>query len=147
MPPRFKVFLDTSVIISGLLSPTGASAAILSLFKLNKIEIIISEDVVEEGRIVIARKFPYIKQNFENFLFFSPKILKRPSTRMLKKASKILISEDTAILASFLESKAKYLISLDKRFIQAVKKKLKNQETLLPSEFLEKYKIAYKSKI
>jgi len=58
-----KVFLDTSALLSGLNSPLGASGLILSFFKLEKIQIVISPEVLEE-----AEREP----SKINFLFCTP---------------------------------------------------------------------------
>jgi predicted nucleic acid-binding protein len=62
-----KVFLDTSALLSGLNSPLGASGIIISLFKLKRIIIIISPEVILEAKKVIKNKFPLLKIQFLDF--------------------------------------------------------------------------------
>ena len=123
---KLKVFADTSVLISALNSPFGASCFILTLFKLKQIELIISKTVVEEAKNVIENKFPDLKNKFVNFLFLDkPKIIKRASKNKVLKIFKIIKTEDAPILADALNSKADFLITLDKRFINLLKMILK----------------------
>ncbi|MCI0533197.1 PIN domain-containing protein [bacterium] len=46
---KSKIFLDTSVVLSGLNSPFGASAFILTLGKIGRISIIISPEIIDEA--------------------------------------------------------------------------------------------------
>jgi putative PIN family toxin of toxin-antitoxin system len=135
---KLKVFTDTSVLISGLKSPFGASSFILILFKLKQIELIISKTVVEEAKNVIKNKFPDLKNKFVNFLFIDkPKIIKEASKNEVLKIFKIIKTEDAPILADALNSKADFLITLDKRFINIAKNYFEDKiNILLPKDFV-----------
>lgn len=135
-----KVFLDTSVLLSGLNSLFGASNFILSLFKLKRITIVISPEVVSEAEEVIATtKFPLLKIPFLDFLLEKPRIISRLTSDEIKTVYKIISTEDTPILAGAIKAKADCLITLDKRFQNLAGNKV-GFEILLPSEFLQKYK-------
>jgi putative PIN family toxin of toxin-antitoxin system len=139
---KLKVFADTSVLISGLNSPFGASSFILILFKLKQIELIISKTVVEEAKNVIKNKFPDLKNKFVNFLFIDkPKIIKEASKNEVLKIFKIIKTEDAPILADALNSKADFLITLDKRFINIAKNYFEDKiNILLPKDFAHIYR-------
>jgi len=136
---KLKVFLDTSVLISGLNSSFGASSFILALFKLKQIELIISKTVVEEAKNVIKDKFPDLKNKFVNFLFFDkPKVIKEATKNEVIKIFKIIKTEDAPILADAIKSKANFLITLDKRFINRVQEDFKDKiSILLPKDFVQ----------
>lgn len=133
---QFKVFLDTSVLLSGLNSPSGASGFIISLFKLKRITIIISPEVIIEAERVIKNKFPLLKISSLDFLASGPLLTKPVSKKELKSAYKIINSEDAPILAGAIKAKVNFLITLDKRFQKLAKNKTK-LEILSPGEFLE----------
>jgi predicted nucleic acid-binding protein len=133
---HYKIFLDTSVLLSGLNSSFGASGFIISLFKLKRITIIISSEVIVEAERVIKNKFPLLKISFLDFLANEPIIIKPISKKELKLAYKIINSEDTPILAGAIKAKAHFLITLDKRFQKLAENKTKF-EILSPKEFLE----------
>lgn len=139
---KLKVFADTSVLISALNYSFGASSFILTLFKLKQIELIISKTVVEEAKNVIANKFPDLKNKFVNFLFLDKlKIIKRASKNEVLKIFKIIKTEDAPILADALNSKADFLITLDKRFINIVKNYFEDKiNILLPRDFIHIYR-------
>ena len=135
----FKVFLDTSALLSGLNSPFGASGFMISLFKLKKIIIVISPEVISEAERIIKDKFPLLKISFLDFLASQPRITQKLSPKEIKSAYKIINSEDTPILAGAIKAKVDFLVTLDKRFQNLAKNKVK-LKILSPGEFLEKYR-------
>jgi predicted nucleic acid-binding protein len=135
---EFRVFLDTSALLSGLNSPLGASGYIISLFKLGKISIVISPEVIEEVQRVIPRKFPLLRVPFLDFLASGPVVTKELTKQELKKAYDLLRSEDAPIFAGAIKGRVSVLITLDKNFQKIVKKKTPCK-VLLPGEFLQKY--------
>ena len=140
MPTKLTLFLDSSVLISALNSPIGASAKILNLAKEQKITLIISPYIIDETKRVIQKKLPKLKAPLielekENLL----KISKDPNIPKVKSALKIIKDpKDAPILAAAIKSKATFLITLDKKdFIDdknvAKKSKLK---ILTPGDFI-----------
>lgn len=57
---RPSVFLDSSVLISALISKTGASAAILEKAQEGLLEVSISDYVTGEVKDVFSRKMPQL---------------------------------------------------------------------------------------
>ena len=136
-PPR--VFLDTSALLSGLNSPSGGSGVILSLFKLGRIVLVLSPEVLLEASTAINSKFPLLRNGFLDVLSCKPFILKPLSPRDIHRAKAILVSEDTPILAGALISQSEFLITLDKKFARAVRDKT-SLTVISPGEFLEWYR-------
>lgn len=135
----FSVFLDTSVLLSGLNSQFGASGIILSLFTLGRIQACISLEVLEEADRVIQTKLPLLVNPFLSFLMNKPTIIPRVTRKEMRSAYKILRTEDTPILAGFLKSRAHYLLTLDKRFQELTRKRVKAR-IIAPGEFLKIYR-------
>jgi putative PIN family toxin of toxin-antitoxin system len=138
----FKLFLDTSVLLSGLNSPFGASAFILALFKLKKLIIVISPEVILEAEKVIETKFPLLKIPFLDFLSSGPMITKKLTAKEIKPAYRIINSEDAPILAGAIKGKVDFLITLDKKFLKTIKpfEKKIGFKVFTPKEFLEVFR-------
>ncbi len=134
-----KVFLDTSALLSGLNSPLGASGLILSFFKLEKIQIVISPEVLEEAERALKNKFPLLRTAILDFLVSRPVITKKINSTELRRASSLLFTEDAPILAGALKGRVDVLVTLDKKFETMTKNRIKF-EVLSPGEFLRKYK-------
>lgn len=133
-----KVFLDTSALLSGLNSPLGASGFILALFKLGKITIVISPEVIKEAENVISKKFPLLRVQFLDFLASHPIITLRLTVKEIRRAYAVCPSEDAPILAGAIKSKADFLITLDKKFQVLIRGRI-GPQILLPSEFVREY--------
>lgn len=137
-----KVFIDSSIIIAAILSPSGGSLRLIreSLFK-NYI-LLISDYILEECIRILKTKFPektyILPMVLENFRF---KITKDPSEKEVEKLISIIDFKDAPILAAAIKYKTDYLITLDKKHF--LNKKVlefagnKKISILTPKEFLE----------
>jgi len=140
MPKRFKIFLDSSALISGLNSPSGAAGIILSAFQAGDFFIYLSGQVFEEVHRNIQIKFPLLKERFLIFLMAQPKIITNPSLREIKKAESLIHSDDAPILAAAIKLKPDFLITWDKKHF--LKKEVVSNVRFTictPKEFLQKY--------
>lgn len=140
-----KVFLDSSIIISALLSSRGGSFFILYYFK-DIFEFQINEYVFDEVIDILGKKFsnkPHLKNKFFILIGLTPiKIFPDPSKNETKILEKFINKEDAPILASALKHSS-YLLTLDNDFlINGVLKfaTSKNLFILKPKEFIQKFR-------
>jgi|SRR3989338_11281306 len=140
MPKKLRVFLDTSTILAGLNSPTGAAGVILAACFAKQIIPIISPQVVKEADRNIPVKFPNLATAWQSFLLIPPKITKEPTITEVQKAYQILPTSDAPILASAIATKPDALVTwntkhfLRKEVIDAV-----SFSILTPGDFLHKF--------
>jgi len=133
------VFFNASVIIAGFISVNGGSAKLLKYVKENKIKGIISEIIYDE----IMRKSEKtglssdeIKQKI--FLIFN-NIKKAPDKNLVEKFNSIVIDlGDSHVLASSTETKADFLVTLDKKHLLILDKKIKGLKIVSPKQLIEK---------
>lgn len=136
--------MDTSILITALLSSRGGSFYILSQLK-DKYRFLINNYVLEETLEVIEEKLPQkeeIKSHLFSLLGFSKiRILSNPSRSSLKKVSKIINKDDAPVLISAVEN-ANFLLTLDKKdFLNPKVLKFAqkyNLSILTPKEFIHK---------
>lgn len=112
------VFLDTSVLLTAVLSSQGGSFYILDRFK-NKFEFQINKYIFDEIVGVLDKKFSK-RKDLKNNLFLligvaSIKIVNDPSQNEIRRILKIINKKDAPILASALKH-ASYLLTLDNDF-------------------------------
>lgn len=136
-----KIFLDSSVVVSALISDIGASAKLFALCEAGNLEGFISKDVLDEVLDVIKRKFPPFREDFlQRVKIF--KIVKKANKKQLKLAAHwIKDPNDIKILVGAKNADVDYLLTLDvKHFIndQEVTKK-SGLRILTPGAFLESY--------
>ncbi len=140
MPKKFKIFLDSSALISGLNSPIGGAGIIISAFLAGEFFIYLSPQVIEEVQRNIQSKFPLLKDRFLNFLLAQPKIVKEPTLKEIRNAYKLIQSEDAPILAAAIKCHPDFLITWDKKdFLK--KEVISNVPFTIctPKEFIQKY--------
>lgn len=137
MKKKPLVFLNASVILAGLNSPMGGSAAVLNLSKQGIIKGFISEVVLDETKRhadKIGLNPNQLEQKLRNFVKIAP------APKRLSKTyySIVLDMGDIHLFTSAEELKVDYLISLDKKHILSLIDRIKIFSILSPGEFLEK---------
>jgi len=141
MPKKCRVFIDTSVLIAGLNSPTGAAGAVLALCVSGSITPLISPQVIEEMEENIPLKFPGLATSWASFLLLPPNITKPPSLTAVRKAYKILPTSDAAILASALAAKLDALVTWNtKDFMRRNVIAIAPFPIVTPGEFLSRFR-------
>ena len=137
---RYRVFFDTSALLSGLNSSLGGAGVILGLSKIGDIQLIISEEVIQETERNIAKKFPLLKIPYLAFLTGKPFTTKKVTTRELQAAYKFIPTEDAPIAAGALKARANIIVTLDQRFQQMARTHMLPISVLTPGEFLQLYR-------
>ncbi|MCA9408175.1 MAG: putative toxin-antitoxin system toxin component, PIN family [Candidatus Omnitrophica bacterium] len=137
----WKVFIDTNVIISGLMSHTGASAVILDLGEAEEILIIINQHILVEADRIFLTKFPHLVDQFRYFIKnLSPLLLDDPKPKAVHAAQKIIEIGDAPILATLKSEKIDYFVTLDtKHFKTPQVTSYIETPILTPGEFLKKF--------
>ena len=133
------VFFNASVIISGLKSPKGGSAKLLSWVKKGKIHGIISEIVVDEIR-KHADRVGITADYVEKVVHTTGlKISPAPGKdKTLAYEKRVIDAGDAHILSSSDENKVKYLVTLDKKHLLVLKDKIQKFKIVSPKEFIER---------
>ena len=140
---RFKVFVDTNILLSGIFFE-GNESMILDLVEL---DLVTSEDVIDELKKVVRKKLKYLKERtFEIALAETEKALSDiviiPWTKYNHKLkdAEILVKhkKDIPILAAVLYSKPDYFLTGDSHFFIEKIKSIVNVMTA--RDFLERIK-------
>ena len=143
--PKIKVFVDTSVLISGLASSIGASGAILDLCEAEVIQMVISRQVVLEADRNFSAKLPRLVNRFRQFIEdLKPLMIDDPRPGSVKKAFAIVGRKDASILAAAREGKVDSLVTLDKKHLLSIRARERAGVTVVtPSEFLRVFENLY----
>ena len=146
---RWRAFLDTNVLIAGLASRTGASAAILDLGEAEEILVVMSRHVLLEAHRVFEAKFPHLTGQFRLFIKnLTPLLIDDPKPQALSEAGRVIEPGDAPILAAVpglpvaparagKGQQLDYLVTLDKKHF--ITPKVRNYVTtpiVTPAEFL-----------
>lgn len=140
MEKRLRVFVDTSALLAGLNSPTGAAGTILAACFSRRLIPVISRQVIEEAERNIVAKFPLIQNAWGAFLAIPPELASDPPLSMIRKAYRILPTSDAPILASALKAKPDALVTWNTRdFLREKVVKTTPFPILIPQEFLNRF--------
>lgn len=113
-----SVFLDSSVILAGLASASGGSAKIFEAGRLKKLNLIVSELVLEEVKNHLDKlKISLVRyREFKSCQFL--RIVETPPTGVVIKFSSLTTDpNDAHVLAAAVLSTADFLVSLDQKHI------------------------------
>lgn len=135
---RWRVFLDANVLIAGLASRTGVSAAIRNLGESGQIVIVLSRQVLVETDRIINKKFPHLIDHQRAFLtHFSPVLADDPPPEAVRAASDAIHPGDAAILAAAKQADVEYLVTLNTRhFMTPRVRAFFSPPIVTPAEFL-----------
>lgn len=141
MARKLKVFLDSNVIISGLLSDSGAPHIILHLLTLS-LPVLSGAtgayNIMEVER-TIKKKMPGVLPLYESILpLLDLEIVSLPPVETIRSMAGMTADKDIPVLASAIACEADYLVTGDKKDFG----KLKTQDILKikivgPTEFLD----------
>ncbi len=139
-----KVFLDTSVVITSLLSNRGPGSAIFDLARLGRITIIMTEIVVVEAYEAVKRKYPQKQADLATFLSeFQKSVKPSPTFTELQKFSGVISDpDDRHILAGATKYKVDTLITHDRHhFLTPAMQQANFGFTIeTPGQFMKRYR-------
>lgn len=140
-----RVFLDTSVLLTAMLSSRGGSFYILNTLR-EKCEFQINEYVLKEVIEVLTRKFPEredLKRKLFLLLGWVPiNVLPDLPKRKIESLFELIPEEDAPILASAL-AHSSFLLTLDNDFLTTPVKEFAHSRGLTivkPKEFIQNFK-------
>lgn len=138
----WRVFLDSSVLVSGAISQTGASSAILDLGEAGEIVIILSKGVLVETDRVFEKKFPGLVGEFREFIKnLSPIVTADPTAPEIREAESVIDKDDAPILAAAKKVSIHCLVSLDTRHFHSPKaRQYLKSPIVTPAQFLTEFR-------
>ncbi len=138
---RFKVFLDSNVIISGLFSDKGSPRIILDLLSLG---LPVISGVTGKYNIIeiernLSNKMPDLLPLYRKYLkLLNLEIVPLPLSADIKNLSGHTADKDIPVLASAINGNADFLLTGDKKDFSKFKLKGKYSFKILnPGEFLD----------
>lgn len=133
------VFFDASVILAGLKSPKGGSGKVLLWSKKKRMKGLISEIVLDEV-LRNADKIGLLRGEARRQLFsVVDKISPAPTQDEVGLFEKVVVDlGDAHILASCKGANADFLVTLDKKHLLTIKKKVKFVNIVSPKQLIEK---------
>ena len=119
-----RVFLDSNVIVSGLISDKGAPRIILDLLtlKLPFLDGCTGRFNLMEIERTIKKRMPGLLAVYRKYLpLLNLRIIPLPQQQELKKFASVIADKDVPVLVSAIKGKAAFLVTGDKRHFQKLK--------------------------
>lgn len=115
--PEINLFLDSSALVAGVISPNGTARVLLILSESVQILITISEQVVAESERAIARKAPKsINDLRQAILATKVKIVRAPAPEDVWEHSHLISHPaDAPIVLAAMQAKVDYLVTLNRK--------------------------------
>ena len=138
---RLRVFLDSNVIFSGLYSSSGAPGAILEYFIEGKLEVVISQQVLEEVVRTVKEKLPEALPTLRRLLLSAPpEVRNDPAIEEVARWAEVVGAEDAAVLAAAITAQPDCLITGDKHFLgNPIISEKSGLHIVSPAQFLEHF--------
>jgi predicted nucleic acid-binding protein len=139
---RWRVFLDTSALIAGIASPTGAAREVLRLAEAHLIELVVSRQVLTEADRNLAAKLPAILGDYHDLLEqLDPVIVEDPFREAVREAIRVIHKNDAPILAAAKQAAVNYLVTWNTRdFLTARVRAWTSFPVMTPGEFLRAFR-------
>lgn len=138
---KVKLFLDASVLIASVKSPSGGSALVLQVCQGQKFQAVSTRKVLLEAQRNIKNKFSddELVSFYHEIAGLNLEIIEPATTEEITQCSQVIAPKDAHVLAAAIKSKASFLITLDrKHFMTSVLEKSELPISILtPGEFLQ----------
>jgi len=121
-----RVFLDSNVILSGLISDKGAPRIILDIvcLRLPSITAMTGQYNMMEIERNLSNKIPAVLPTYKKYLpKLRLKIIPLPAAGDMKRFSKHIADKDVPVLASAVKGQADFLVTGDKKDFERLKGK------------------------
>jgi len=111
-----RIFVDSSVLIAGAGSRTGASRAVLTLAEVGLYRLVVSRQVLDECERNLRRKLPDALPLFAALLVATaPEVVPEPRESVVAPYREMIASKDAPILAAAVAANADRLLTLDRK--------------------------------
>jgi len=145
MAGKKKVFLEDSIFIAAAGSASGGSSLILEVCRGLHFSAVVTRRILLEARKNIRRKLSSeaLLRFYKEIANLNPEIIRPPAKERLSQYDDIIALKDRHVLASALECKAAFLITLDQKHLQTEVIRQANLPITImtPKEFLELVKL------
>ena len=139
---RWRVFLDTSPLIGGVVSSTGAAREVLCLVEAGPIELVISRQVLIEADRNLSTKLPAVVPDYERLLkALKPSVVEDPVPEAVKEARSVIHHNDAPILAATRKANVDYLVNWNtKHFHTRSVREFVHFQVVTPGELLQAFR-------
>ena len=142
-----KIFLDASIFVAAAGSASGGSSLVLEVCRGLRFSAVTNRKILLEAQRNIRKKLSSgaLLRFYKEIGNLNPEIIKPPTKEGLSRYDDIIALKDRHVLAGALESKAAFLITLDRKHLQTEVIKQADIPVIImtPKEFLKSVRERY----
>ncbi len=113
-----RLFFDASALFAATYSSTGGSRELIRLAIRGRIEVLASQDVLDETMRNLERKAPDKTQILMDFLdLLDLKIVPDPTKEEVREAEEHVVQKDAPIIAAVKKAEVDFFVTLDKHHL------------------------------
>ncbi|OGX19765.1 MAG: hypothetical protein A3K54_01515, partial [Omnitrophica WOR_2 bacterium RBG_13_44_8] len=110
---KTRLFFDASVLLAGIINPSGGSGLIIQACMVNAFTPLVSQAVLLEVDGCLNENFPgSVMEKFRNLIINIPWVVTAiPSEKLLNGCGKIINQEDAHVLAAAINGRCNFLLT------------------------------------
>ena len=113
-----RVFVDASVLFAAAYSATGAARDLLWLALEERVQLLVSQDILTETERNISRKVPDKLNIYKQIIrLLGLEVVADPSREAVQAAEVYVAQKDAFVIAAAIQSKADYLVTYDRKHL------------------------------
>ena len=113
-----RVFLDTSVLFAAVYSTSGAAHDLILLAVAGEVQVLISQDVLEEVQRNLSQKVPEKLGAFHRLMqLIDPVMVDDPTPAAVHAAEAYVAAKDAPIVAAAIAAQPDYLVTYDRKHL------------------------------
>lgn len=106
-----RAFVDASVLVAAVFSPTGGASALLEMAIRGRVDLMISDDIVEE----VKRNVPKLAEQFQMLLELVPFNYVSVTAEDVSEVLGYTVAKDAHVVAAAKKAAADYLVTFDEK--------------------------------
>jgi putative PIN family toxin of toxin-antitoxin system len=116
--PMIRVFLDASALFAAVYSSSGSARDLLLLVVEDEVQVVVSQDVLDEVQRNLSRKVPEKVAMFQQLLALAdPEVIADPGQEAVRSAEEYVVAKDAPIVAAAINAQPDYLVTYDRKHL------------------------------
>ena len=113
-----RVFLDASVLFAAVYSSSGSARDLILLAVEDQIQVVVSQDVLDEVQRNLSRKVPEKLDVFQQLMVLvAPEVIADPDPEAVHAAEEYVAAKDAPIVAAAIKARPDYLVTYDRKHL------------------------------
>ena len=131
-----RIVVDTNIMVSAIMKPTGASNKILDMWTRGRLSLLVTQQILDEYRAILSQRWlkpDRVRELNQQISQLAEVVTRRERLYEIKEDP-----SDNRFLECAAEGKADYIITSDQHLLAL--KRFRNTQIVIPPRFLQRLK-------